>query len=142
LPTISYATAGNSATQDFSGLPITAQAVTSSTGSPGQGPYDLTGTFPNGFGASDGLGGWYSQNIGAGATSDKMAVGPASGSTGALYAFNNGNTGTQSLGTISTTAVASSFGEIFVNNTSQTLNTFTLSYIGEEWWQKSGASRH
>ncbi len=136
LPTIAYATVGSSTTQNFSALPTTAQVATVSTGSPGQGPYDLTGTFPNGFGAGDGLAGWYSENIASGASTNKMAVGPASATTGALFAFDDGTPANgEALGAISTTSVASSFGAILVNNTSATLTAFTLSYTGEEWYQ-------
>ena len=135
LPTIAYATAGSAATQNFNGLPTASALATASSGSPALGPYDLTGTFPNGFGASDGLGGWYAQNIGSAGTGMKMAEGAATTTTGALFGFNgaNGN----ALGTISSTSVASAFGAILVNNTGQTLNTFTLSYTGEVWWQNA-----
>ena len=40
-----------------------------------------TGAFPNGFGASDGLAGWYSKNIAGGATTDAMAEGLATAAT-------------------------------------------------------------
>ena len=70
------------------------------------------------------------------ASGNKMAVGSVNVTTGALWALNDGTPANgEALGTISTTAVASSFGAILVNNTGQTLTTFTLSYTGEQWYQ-------
>ncbi len=110
--------------------------MTASTGSPAVGPYDLTEAFPNGFGASDGLTGWYAENIGGSASGNKMAVGPVDAATGALWALNDGAPGNgEALGAVSTTTDASSFGAVFVNNTGVTLATFGLSFTAEQWWQ-------
>ena len=56
-------------------LPTGTQTLTASAGNPVQGPYDLTGAFPNGFGSSDGLGGWYAENIGTTAQGQNMSEG-------------------------------------------------------------------
>ncbi len=135
---ISYATAGSSYTQNFSTLSAAGGTASIVTNSAGVGPYDLTAPSPTGFGAS-GVSGWYTANIGsAAAGTNKLGQGEPSTTTGALFDFNDGTSGSQSLGTISTTAVASRFGAIFVNTTGKTLNQFTLSYTGEEWWDNSG----
>ncbi len=59
-PTIFYTTAGSSYTQNFSTLPDAGgtATITTGTGSPVQGPYDLSSSTGGAFGAS-GLTGWY-----------------------------------------------------------------------------------
>ncbi len=135
--TISYSTAGSSYTQNFSTLPDAGGTATIVTNSAGIGPYDLIAASPIGYGAA-GLTGWYSANIASAATSEKLGQGEPSTTTGALFDFNDGTVGSQSLGTISTSSTSSRFGAIFTNTTAGTLNQFTLSYTGEEWWANSG----
>ena len=138
-PTIFYTTAGSSYTQNFSTLPDAGgtATITTGTGSPVQGPYDLSSSTGGAFGAS-GLSGWYGANIATTIAAEKFGQGEPSTTTGALFDFNNGNAGSQALGTISTSSATSRFGAIFTNTSGVTLNQFTLSYTGEEWWANSG----
>ncbi len=138
--TIAYSTAGSTYTQNFSTLPDAGgiAAVTDGTGSNVQGPYDLTSSSTGAFGAS-GLNGWYAANIAAATAPERFAAGEPTTTTGALYDFNDGTAGSQALGMISTTTTASRFGALFVNNTGGTLNEFSLSYTGEQWWVNSGS---
>ena len=82
LPTVGYGTAGVRRHADF-------QRIGGSLLRPDIqhdfGCVDLTAAFPNGFGSSHGLGGWYEQNLGT--STNKMAVGLATTTTGALYDF-------------------------------------------------------
>ena len=144
LPTISYTSVSNASyMQDFSSLStstVARAAGTAGNGSPVDGPYDLTTTNTGAFGATTpapGLAGWYAENLDVGSALD-FASGPAAGTQGALYDFNDGTAGSQSLGTISTTASGARFGAVFVNNTSETFNQFSLSYTGEQWWANTG----
>jgi hypothetical protein len=137
--TISYATVGSAYTQTFSTLPSTGGTPTIVTDGASAGPFDLTVASPTGYGAS-GLTGWYHANIGASATSEKITSGEPNTTTGALFDFNDGTAGSQSLGTISTSTNSARFGAILVNNTTTTLTAFSLSYTGEEWWNNNGTS--
>jgi hypothetical protein len=142
--TISYDTVGDTYSQNFStlplnGNPVPSTAVVTGTGTPARGPYNLASSSTGAFGAS-GLDGWYADNlIDPPNDAEKFANGEPSTTTGALFDFNDGTAGSQSLGTISTGSTASRLGVIFTNNTSQTLTQFSLSYIGEEWWDNLGA---
>ncbi len=141
-PTISYTSASPTPnySQTFSSLPDTGGTATiSSQNSVIEN--DLTLAAPNGgFGATvnTALAGWYAANIDGGGL--KFAQGVPSTTTGALFDFNDGAGGYgPALGTISTSSVAARFGAVFVNNTGATLNTFDISYTGEEWWANSGS---
>ena len=137
LPTIAYATQNSNYNQTFTTLPTTDVTPVSGTGTPLTGPYDLTVASPNGFGASA-LTGWYGGNLDTGA--EKFGVGEGGATTGALMAFHNNSASTNmALGTISTTSTASRFGAVFINNTGQTLNSLSLSYLGEEWREGTAA---
>ncbi len=137
LPTVLYGTQNTSYNQTFTTLPTTDVTPVSGTGIPVGGPYDLTTTSPNGFGASA-LTGWYGGNLTSGA--EKFGVGEGGATTGSLMAFHNNPSSTNmALGAISTTATASRFGVVFVNNTGSTLNNLSLSYIGEEWREGTAA---
>jgi len=141
FPTIAYiSTSGASYSQNFSTLPDNGGAATLVNGTGSQGPYDLTLASPNGFvasGTDTGIAGWYAVNLDSGNL--KFGQGEPSTTTGALFDFNDGNADSQSLGTISTNSSGARFGAVFVNDTGTTLNQFSLSYIGEQWWANSGA---
>ena len=134
--TISYTTVASVYTQNFSTLPNAGGTATIAAAASTPGPFDLTQTTPTGNYGASGLNGWYGGDILSGG--ERFGAGQPSTTTGALFDFNNGTAGSQSLGTISTTTTDSRFGAIFTNNTGSTLTQFTLSYTGEEWWANSG----
>jgi hypothetical protein len=82
--TISYTSIGSIYAQNFSTLadPGVAATIVTGTGSPVQGPYDLSSSTGGSFGAS-GLSGWTGLNIATTIAAEKFGTGEPNTTTGA-----------------------------------------------------------
>ena len=110
---------GTTYTQNFNSLP-TANVLNGTTGAPIDVPA-TGGTLP----------GWQYQNTGT-ATNSNFLAGDGSGNTGAVYSFGPVGDNDRALGSLASSYVGR-LGAVFQNTTGATLNSFTLSYTGEQW---------
>ena len=124
-PQINY-TSGTYA-QNFDTLPNTGSFTFTGTG-----PFELSAAVPNGVGASD-LAGWsITKNSGSGAN---VLFKPDTGSSnsGGINSYGASAATDRALGSLGSGTFAGRYGVAFVNNTGQTLTTFTVGYTGEQW---------
>lgn len=124
--TISYATAGTPATQNFNTLPTSGtQAITT--------PFELSASPVN----ATGMGGWYVSKVGG--TIANLIGGTGSGNTGGAYNFGATSATDRCLGALASTNIPR-LGVLLTNNTGSTLTTFTITFTGEQW--RNGGSNN
>ena len=111
---------GTTYTQNFDTLP-TAAVNSTVTGQPIDVP-STNGTLP----------GWQYQNTGSGTNSNFLAS-DGSSNNGAVYSLGPASSGERALGSLASGSYTGRIGAIFQNTTGATLNSFTLSYVGEQW---------
>jgi uncharacterized protein (DUF1501 family) len=82
-----------------------------------------------------GLTGWQANNLGTSATSEfRSQDGSLSGSGGrGVISFGTNGSTDRALGALPTSNQINNFGLVLVNNSSDTYESFTLSYTGEQW---------
>lgn len=116
-------------TQDFNGLPT--NATNPSQVVSGKGPHE--------FGvvtAASGMDGWQIANPGGsgGNTEFRSHNGSLAGNAGrGVISFGVDGSNERALGALSTSNQINSFGLVLRNDTGLTLDSFTLSYTGEQW---------
>lgn len=149
LAQVSYSIADSTHLQDFNSLPTTPTNTNIQTASGGytSGWKDNT---PTVSGTSVGLTGWYLWHPtdltgGEGGTNghQRFRVNNGTVTTGSFHAFGASNNTDRALGDIGSATLAGTNEAIYmglrlVNNTSQTLNGFSILFDGEQW-RRSGA---
>jgi hypothetical protein len=104
-------------TQDFNGLPGTSGAWANDATLPGWFAYSGTSTTPTALN--------YATSAGGTATGQMYSFGSSASVNGASD---------RALGSINQTATGDiRFGTVFVNNTGETITSFTVGYEGEQW---------
>jgi hypothetical protein len=85
--------------------------------------------------ALTGLTGWQGNNLGTSATSEfRSQDGSLAGSSGrGLMSFGLNGSSDRALGALPTSNQINQFGLVLVNNSSDTYDSFDLSYVGEQW---------
>jgi hypothetical protein len=85
--------------------------------------------------AVTGLTGWQANNLGTSATSEfRSQDGSLAGSSGrGIMSFGTNGSTDRSLGALPTSNQINNFGLVLVNNSSDTYDSFDLSYVGEQW---------
>lgn len=112
---------------DTGGLP--------STGGPftyiGAGPFNLTSAPLS----ASGLTGWQITRLAGSGTTTNVRVSNGASSTSGIYSFGPSVTGTEdrALGVINGSAEADGFGLVLQNTSGVVMDSFTLSYTGEQW---------
>ena len=122
--TYSYTTSGSIYTQNFDTLPMT-------------GSFPLTGIGPISTDASPisaaGTEGWqFVKYTGSGATA-LFSPNNGSSSSGSTYSYGTADSSDRALGTLASGSGSYRLGMVLQNNTGETLTSFTLSYLGEQW---------
>jgi predicted extracellular nuclease len=85
--------------------------------------------------------GWYTARTGSGTT---IVANDGSSTSGNLYSYGTGTTSDRALGSIgSGNAAAGSFfwGARFFNDTTSTINTLYVNYVGEQWRNSAAAAQ-
>ena len=124
-----YSVTGSTYTQDFNGLPATGSFTFT-----GPGPYYVSDCPINASTAS----GWqFMKNPVTGTAIFTVADG--SGTAGAASSFGTASSTDRSLGTLASGSFVGSIGLVLVNNTTDVLNTVTISFTGEQW-RRGGTS--
>ena len=120
---------GGAYTQNFDGLPT--NVTNPSQVVPGKGPHEFSVV----SGAS-GLVGWQFANPSGSSSNTEFRShnGSLSGSAGrGVISFGDNGSSERALGALATSNQISSFGLVLTNDTGLTLDSFTLSYTGEQW---------
>ncbi len=120
----SYTNSGSAYTQNFDTLPST-------------GSFPLTGIGPFDTGASPvsaaGTEGWqYWKYAGSGANA-LFSPNNGSANSGSTYSYGTTDSTDRALGTLASGSGSYRLGMVVQNNTGETLTSFTLSYLGEQW---------
>ncbi len=144
---VSYSSASSVYSQDFNGLPTSPENASLQATAP------WTDDMEPAAGRTT-IPGWYlyhptQQTEGGTNGHQRMRIGTGSANTGAFWSFGSSGSSDRALGgvgadTLSTPQNADPapatqeesqmyIGLLLVNNTGQTLNSFNLSYIGEQW---------
>ncbi len=125
---------GGSYTQDFDSLPATqGTEITLS----GNGPHALHAAPLN----ATGLEGWFlAKHGGTGSNALFKVDNGAQFFSGAIYSYGASGSSDRALGSLASGTTQSRFGFALNNNTGQTLTQFTISYVGEQWREGSGAA--
>lgn len=76
--------------------------------------------------------GWYFSESGTNAN-DTYSAGTGSNSAGDTYSFGSASSTDRALGTLLSTALSSTIGAAFTNNTGSTVTELIISYTGEQW---------
>ncbi len=147
---ILYSTAGSTYSQDFDSLPI--QPSNASLGATPIGWIDDSSSPPDGYFS---IPGWYlyhplPQTEGGANGNQRMRIGGGSNNTGAFWSFGAASTPERALGSLAantlanvvpaTTNAVMYLGARFTNDTGVALDSFTLSYTGEQWRDGGAAS--
>jgi hypothetical protein len=139
---VSYSTAGSTYFQDFNSLPTAPENVSLGTTVNGAGWIDDTAS-PAGNQVS--IVGWYlyhpidiSGGEGGVNGHQRMRIGAGTVNTGAFMDFGSSGNTDRALGNVGSTTTGPNNSDIYIglrlnNNTGQTLDSFTLSYNGEQW---------
>jgi hypothetical protein len=137
---VSYNTIDSIYNQNFDSLPITPENVSLGATSAGLGWTDDNAT--PGAGQYSILG-WYLyhpivQSEGGVNGNQRMRIGAGTSNTGAFMSFGLSGVTERALGGVASNTLAAAGAEMFIgvrltNNTGATLNSFTLSYNGEQW---------
>lgn len=121
--------AGGTYTQNFDSLPNSGTFTFS-----GAGPFyfgDTSLSFSSATRA--GMAGWSFAKVGGTGANALFNVGTGSGNTGSVYSFGSTGSTDRALGTLLSNATDCDIGVTIVNNTSQTITQFTVTYTGEQW---------
>jgi autotransporter-associated beta strand protein len=123
--------------QDFNSLPATPGPSISMGGN---GPFDLSA----GPIFASGLTGWQFGKIGGSGSSALFRTDDGSASQGGIYSFGidvgDPESGDRALGSIASGTTISTFGAVFVNNSTTTFSSFEVSFTGEQWRTTSEAT--
>jgi fibronectin-binding autotransporter adhesin len=120
----SYTTSGASYTQDFDTLPATGSYPLT-----GSGPFD-TDAAPISAAGTEGWQFWkYTGNTSAALFSPNNG----SGTSGSTYSYGTTDSTDRALGALASGSGSYRLGLVVQNNTGETLTSFTLSYLGEQW---------
>lgn len=140
---ILYSTPGSTYSQNFDSLPI--QPSNASVGNSPAGWIDDTASPAAG---NFSITGWYlyhplTQTEGGANGFQRMRIGGGSTNTGAFWSYGAASTPERALGSLAANTLANAspsttnsvmyLGARFTNSTGATLNSFTLSYTGEQW---------
>jgi predicted extracellular nuclease len=118
---------GGSYTQNFDTL--TDLTISTAVNLGGPGPFALTGSPMNG----SGLTGWSLARMTGSNANALFASGTGSSNTGAVYSFGALNNSERALGILQSGATNPTVGVVFTNDTGATINSFTVTYTGEQW---------
>ena len=111
--------------QSFDGLPSTGSFSVS-----GAGPVALSAPPIN----ATGLDGWsFGLLPGSTGSSVRFFVDNGVATGGGTYSYGPTGSANRSLGSLASNAVASRFGAVFVNSTSASIPSVTVSYVGQQW---------
>jgi hypothetical protein len=116
----------------FSAMAGSLQAQISLTGSAPQYNQDFNTLATSGTTNTNLPAGWVLVEAGANANGQYRA-GDGSSNTGDTYSFGTGTDTERSLGGVASNNLQSRFGASFLNNTGNVINSFSLSYFGEQW---------
>jgi len=116
-------------TQNFDGLPTNVSNPSQTIA--GRGPHEFSSVT-----AASGLTGWQLANpLGSSTSTEfKSQDGSLAGSTGrGVVSFGTNGSSERALGLLPTSNQISTFGLVLQNDTATVLDSFTLSYVGEQW---------
>lgn len=135
---VSYSTAGSTYFQNFDSLPTAPENVTLGN-SPAGWIDDNSAPGVNQFS----MVGWYLLHPltlaeGGASGNQRMRVGAGTANTGAFMSYGSSGSTDRALGSLASNTLGAGGTEMYFglrlrNNTGQTLNSFTLSYDGEQW---------
>jgi PEP-CTERM motif len=136
-----YGTAGSTYSQNFDSLPNTPENVNLQTfATPTQWADNSTSTS-----SQISLTGWYLYHPitnpgseGGANGHQRIRIGSGSASTGAFMSFGSTGSSDRALGDVGSTTIAANNADVYIglrikNTTGQTLDSFTLTYNGEQW---------